>query len=1041
MARTTPLVDHAHLREAPDAVPIEVGTTAWYAWLEDATIFAYVDDQGSFTARKEHRGRDAWYWTAYRRRDGKLHRVYLGKSATLTLDRLTAAATALGPGVRVEAQPRTSPPPGISPTPAPPANPILATKLYVPRVRATLLPRPRLVERLRAGLGGRLMLVVAAAGFGKTTLLSESIADRPVAWVSLDAGDNDATRFWGYVLAALNMVAPGIGDTTLALLQAPQLPAQETILTTLLNALTGLRADVALVLDDYHVIEAPTIHDSFTFLVEHLSPHLHVVLVTRADPPLPLARLRARGDLTELRAADLRFTPEEAAAFLTDVMGLPLSTDDAAALEARTEGWIAGLQLAALAMRDRTELSSFIRAFTGSNRFVVDYLAEEVFERQPPELQAFLLQTAVLDRMCSGLCGAVLGLATDALSATGQPGQGVSVDAYSQRMLERLERANLFIILLDDERRWYRYHHLFGDVLRDRLSRGVAAQTVASLHARASAWLEQHDFVEEAVHHGLKAQEWGAVTRMIERVGLGAALSGKAQTVRGWIETMPDALVRVQPTLCIIHAVSSFMTDVVEQGESRLQDAERVVQAGMPEQQARMILGQVAVIRGNMARRAGNLAHCIALSHQALEQTAGSGSIGEATALVNLSRAYEMSGDVSAASEQQVHAAITAAQASRSVFTHLHGTTTLGRLQMLQGRLRAAAATYRETARIAGGAPGMHAPAANVGLGTIFLEWNDLDAAQEQLLPAMDLLSVTATIDADIVVDGYLAFARLQQAVGSTEAARRTLAELIDVAHRRKVWPGLIARGETMRAHLALLQGDLAFAQEWATRTGVRIGQELPYGHFTAYLTLARVWIMQARVAPPPLLLSDALHLLDRLSLAADVDGRKGDVLHVLVLRTMALQAGGNQAAALGVLEQALRLAEPEGYVRVFVDEAAPMAALLEQVAGHTSPIASYAATLLATFPGTPPAQSPTALPAVGPTANHQPARLLDEPLSVRELEILGLIASGHSNQAIADTLIVAVSTVKKHVNNIFGKLEVQSRTQAVVRARALNLL
>jgi LuxR family maltose regulon positive regulatory protein len=760
--------------------------------------------------------------------------------------------------------------------------------------------------------------------------------------------------------------------------------------------------------------------------------------------------LRARGYLTELRATDLRFTPDEVATFLTTMMGLPLAQDEVRALEVRTEGWIAGLQLAALALRDRADRAGFIAAFTGSNRFVVDYLATEVLDHLPAHLQRFVLQTSILDRLCAPLCDALLGLETNSLrleEADAQQGSSLkpqAIQAYSQLLLLELERVNMFVISLDDERRWYRYHHLFGEVLRERLIAGVSTELVAELHRRASAWFERYGFVHEAVHHALLAHDWDTATRLIEQVGLGFVLSGKLVTVLGWLQAMPDALVRTRPILCIAHAVALFFSNEVERGEARLRDAEQQAQAVPTERQAAMILGQVAVIRGNMARRAGDIARCITLSEQALDQLMGSASIGEATALVNMSRAYELSGDVSPSSEQQVQSAITTARVSGSVFTHLHALTTLGRLQMLQGRLRAAAATYEQTLQVLGEAPGMQWPAANVGMAELHLEWNDLDAAGRQLTPAIDLLRVSRTEDADIVMHGYLAFAQLQQAQGDEIGARATLAELIEVARQRTFWLGLVTHPHVARAQLSLRQGDLALAAEWATRISPQPDDGLAYTHLPAYLTLAHVWIAQGRDEPAGPFLVDALELLDQLQVIAKANGRMGDMIEILILRALALQLQGDLLATLSVLASALTLAEPQGYVRTFVDKGPPMAALLAQSVERrvqNDPIRAYTERLLSAFPGTAGrAQRTESQVPAGSVLSPQSSTLV-ESLSERELDVLRLIADGHSNQAIADRLVVAVSTVKKHINNIYGKLDVQSRTQALARARELNLL
>jgi len=1076
MARTTPRVDGSSLVDGGDGgEPITIGTVAWYAWLDQATSFAVATTNGSFTARKERSTRAGGYWKAYRKRAGKLQSAYLGKSADLTLERLQAMAASLGTAAVLDATLPAAPALGRSSDSLPPPQPVppllLMTKLYIPPARPNLVARPLLLERLQAGLLSKLTLISAPAGFGKTTLLiqalearnlgrgrsrdshvsSSSSAVASVAWVSLDNADRDPARFWSYVLTALDTLCPGIAADALPSLQFTPAPPIEGLLTQVLNALIALPADVVLVLDDYHVIDSIAIHAALAFVLEHLPPCLHLVITTRADPPLPLARLRARGELVELRAADLRFTPDEVAAFFTQIMGLSLAPDEVAALEARTEGWIAGMQLAALAMRDRADHAGFVAAFTGSNRFVVDYLLAEVLNHLPAHLQQFVLQTSILDRLCGPLCDAVLGIGDVGLEIENRFSASqssifssqtvISGAAYSQPLLQELERVNLFVIPLDNERRWYRYHHLFAEVLRERLHSGAAAKEVLTLHRCACAWFEQQALIPEAIQHALAGRDWETATRLIEQVGLSFALGGKLVTVLDWFLALPDTHVRAHPGLCIAHAAALFLANQMDLCDARLQDAERQAHAAPSERQAGMILGPVAVIRGNMARRTGDIARCIALSRQGLGQLIGSTTIAEASALVNISRAYELSGDVSPTSEQRVREAITTAQAVGSVFTHLHALTTLGRLQMLQGRLRAAAATFRETEQVIGGAPGMRSLAANIGLGTLHLVWNDLDAAERQLIPAMDLLRISLAEDADIIVHGYLAFADVLQTLGDHSGARSALAELSEVAQQRTVWPELGAQVEVARAWLALRQGDLAFAIEWADRSRLQTDDQVLYIHTRAYLTLARVRIAQGQNTPTEPFLADVLHLLDRLEVAAEADGRMGDMLEIRVLRALAFQAEDNAVAALRVLSQALLFAEAEGYVRIFIDEGAPMVELLRQIAAHRSSVGAYAATLLEAFPTQDKQPASSRDSAIALSSSHSVSLPLIEPLSNREREILHLVAEGHSNQTIADRLVVAVSTVKKHVNNIYGKLDVQSRTQALARARELNLL
>src|SRR5918997_1216736 len=550
MTRRIPQVADGVLRVLdPSGGPeIAVASPSWIAWLTDPATrsFSFQGTSGRYTARKEHRSRGGEYWIAYRKQGGKLHKAYLGKAEDVTLARLEDVAAAMADrGGEVVASPPSDAPSGDGGASrrvdaaatdghttaddqlwerrfhGTGADPLLTTKLAVPSTRVSLVSRPRLSERLQEGLGPQLILVSAPAGFGKSTLLGTwaselSDSGRPMAWYSLDSGDNDPAQFWRYFFTAIDLLRPGSGKTALALLDSPQAPPIEAILTTLLNELVGLSTDAVLVVDDYHLIESQTIHKALTFLIDHLPPRMHLVIATRMDPPLPLARLRARGEMTELRAADLRFTSEEAATFLNQVMGLELSAEDTAELEGRTEGWIAGLQMAALAMQDRADVSGFIAAFAGSNRYVLDYLAEEVLARQPEGLQTFLLETSILDRMSAPLCNTITGR-TD-----------------GQTALERLEHANLFVIPLDDERHWYRYHHLFVDVLRQRL-RQEPPDLAPELHKRASGWFEEEGFVGEAINHALAAQDWGRAVRLIESNGVTIVPGRQGQTMLGVI--------------------------------------------------------------------------------------------------------------------------------------------------------------------------------------------------------------------------------------------------------------------------------------------------------------------------------------------------------------------------------------------------------------------------------------------------------------------------------------------------------------------------
>ncbi len=857
---------------------------------------------------------------------------------------------------------------------SPPNAQILVTKLYLPRPRPDLVARPRLLARLDAALTVPLTLVSAPAGFGKTTLLAvwlaefvvsslRSVAARSmqqttdhgprtaqVAWLSLDDGDNDPSTFLRYLIAAFQTIAPMVGRTALALLQTSQPPAPEMLLRVLLNDLAALPQECLLTLDDYHLITTPAIHAALAFLVDHLPPQLHLVLASRADPPLPVARLRARGQLVELRAADLRFTPAEATTFLTDGMGLPLSAAQVAALEMRTEGWIAGLQLAALAMRDRSDLADFLSAFTGSNRFVGDYLVAEVFVRQPPHLQAFLLQTSILDRMCGALCDAVMGIETleqPALSlskgsnvGTFQPADVRS--AYSQLVLEQLERSNLFTIGLDDERRWYRYHHLFGEALRERLISGATEAAIATLHRRASAWYAGHGLVVEAVHHALAAQDWERAACLIEEQGLQLILSGQVHTVLGWLNAIPTDFLQLRPILIVHYAAGLMFTYQIDAAEGRLHDAERALQDDTPDELARLVRGRVALCRGIIRCLAGNLAPALAFLQQALAllpETTADVTIGimsararAAAAVYVAATTYQLTGDVTTASERRAADAIAPVRAAGYVTEILHSYTSLAFLQVLQGRLRAAAATYAEVERLVVGQDALQAligsPSYYFGMGDLLREWNQLDAAEGYLARGMELVQGTLATEADVIMRGYLALARVQQARGHSAAALATLEAFMQLARERQFVQLLIDQAAMLRARLQLLQGDLPAAMRWADGSDLSPDDEISFPREAAYLTLARLRIAAGRAEA-------VVPLLHRLLADAEAHARLHSAIEIRTLQALANDALGDRPRALMMLKEALALAEPEGYVRSFVDEGAPLVALLRELRAH----------------------------------------------------------------------------------------------------------
>jgi LuxR family maltose regulon positive regulatory protein len=966
-------------------------------------------------------------------------------------------------------------------TGAPSLN-LLATKLYIPQAQPTLVARPRLLERLRSGLTGKLTLITAPAGFGKTTLLTQGLgvggwelgsspanSQSPipgppqVAWLSLDPTDNDPTTFLRYLIAALQTIVPDIGATALALLRSPQLPPIDTLMTALLNDAIALPQAALLVLDDYHVITMAAIHQALGFLLDHLPPQLHLIIATREDPPLLLARLRARGQLTELRAADLRFTPDEATSFLADTMMLPLTAEAIAALETRTEGWIAGLQLAALAMRDRSDLEEFVAAFTGSNRFVVDYLMEEVFSRQPAYIQTFLLQTAILDRMCGPLCDVVLGVGEMATS-TSPPPSAPGPQAYSQLILEALERANLFLVPLDDERCWYRYHHLFAEVLRSRFlgmplalhpssqlmlaSRGGVKEAAAELHRRASVWYEAQGLMSEAVEHTLMAQDWERAAEMIEQAYISLMLHGQVQTLLDWLTRLGDAPVRTRPMLGIVHADLLIITSQFQAAGARLQRVEQSVQAGMPSERDQAVLGKVASARAGIAWLSGNLTDCVALASQALDLLPLSDPpITERVfAGVLAAHAFLVTGDVAPQTERQVAALEPLARASGNIVVVRHSLNLLARLQVLQGHLRQAAITYQKTSPPQLGQEQPHLLAWNqayyAGMGDLLREWNDLDAARRQLEQWTDLVAAFA-MPHEAILFGFVTKARLQYACREYSDAIATLEMFMQLARQRSFVASLVVRARAIQTQLCLAQGDVVSANQWLADCGLTADDELSFDREVEHITLARVLVAQGRSEPATDHLHDALRLLDRLLQAAERSRRLDSAIEIHILQALAYQTSGDRNGALVALSRALALAAPEGYVRVFVDEGAPMLALLREA--YARGIArDYIATLLAAFPEAQSDRERRAqnndTPALRSRSLERSSALV-EPLTARELEVLQLLAAGASNGAIAEALVISIGTAKKHVNNILAKLDVRSRTQAAIWAREHGLL
>jgi LuxR family maltose regulon positive regulatory protein len=932
--------------------------------------------------------------------------------------------------------------------------PLLQTKLYIPPIRPELVSRPRLIERLNAGLHRKLTLVSAPAGFGKTTLVTQWLksAQCPSAWLSLDESDNDAARFLVYFVAALRTIEPrqesvgSIGKGALSALQSPQPPPVEAVLTSLINDVTALPERIVLVLDDYHVIGAKAVDRALTFLLEHLPPQMHLVIATREDPNLPLARLRVRDQVTELRVTDLRFTPFEAAEFFNQVMGLNLSVEEVASLEARTEGWIAGLHLAALSMQGREDVSGFIRAFAGDNRYIVDYLVEEVLQRQPERVRSFLLQTSILERLCGPLCDAVrFGKAEPPNSSDGS---AVTGQEDGKGMLEALERGNLFVVPLDDKRHWYRYHHLFADVLKTHLMEEHPDQ-VPTLHRRASEWYEQNGLASDAFRHALAAEDFGRAADVAELAW--QAMDGSFQSAvwLGWVGKLPDELIRTRPVLSTQYAWALWMGGELEASEARLQDAERWLEPtgnmsarpegsadGMivvDEEQFRTLPASIALVRAYNAEAQGDVSATARYAELALKLTPEEDLLGRAQATVSLGFTYWVSGDLEAA-HQALADWIDSMQKVGSIVFAIASTYAFADIMVAQGRLQEAARAYKQSLQLASEQDkDVERVTAHLylGLAMLYHEMDDQEAAAQHLLKSREL-GEQSTLP-DWPYRWSVAQAQMKESEGDLEAA----VDLLDEAKRLYVRSSLpdIRPTEALKARVYVRQGRLPKAQAWAHERGLSVDDELSYLREFEHIILARVLIAEYESNRAEGSVLQAIGLLERLLNAAEEGRRMGSVIEILVLQALAHQAQGNIPLALVTLERALTLAEPEGYVRIFVDEGLPMAQLLSEAAAHGI-MPDYTGKLLAAS-------------RAGERRSKGKSRLLTspspqpltEPLSQRELEVLRMLNTELSGPEIARELVIALSTVRTHTKSIYSKLNVNSRWAAVKRAVELDLI
>ena len=883
-------------------------------------------------------------------------------------------------------------------------TPILATKLHIPAPRSKVVLRSRLIERLNEGLHSKLTLISAPAGFGKTTLVSEWVAgcERSAAWLSLDQGDNDPTRFLIYVVAALRTIEANIGKRVLGMLQSPQPPPAESILTALLNEIASLPRDIVLVLDDYHVIDSKPIDFALTYLIEHLPPQMRLVIATREDPDLALARLRAGDQLTELRVTDLRFDTTEAAEFLNQVMHLTLSTDDIAALETRTEGWIAGLQLAAISLQGQKDVTSFIKSFTGSHNFVMDYLVEEVLQQQSDSVQTFLLRTSILDRLCGPLCDAVL----------------LDRSASGQETLEYLEQANLFIVPLDNERLWYRYHHLFSDLLRQRLNQsttssasspGKERMSVNELHIRASEWYESSGLEIEAFHHATAAKDYERAERLIEGKGMPLHFRGAVSPVLNWLASLPTTVLDALPSLWTSYASVLLVTGQTTAAEPKLQAAEAALKDAEPNEKNRDLIGRIAAIRATAATSQNQIETIIAESRRALEYLHPNNLAFRTSTACKLGYAYHLLGN-RAAAKQAYTEVVSIGQASGNTIFTLLATIGLGGLQEAENNLYQAAQTFQRVLQELGDPPLPFASEAQLGLGRICYEWNDLDAAKQHAQQSGQLARQIEHNDRIVTCEIFLA--RLKLAQGDVAGATAILSEAAQCVRQNN------------------------FTHRMPEVAAAQVLTSLRQNKLEAAANLVQTYqlpVSNARVSLASGDSSAALAALEPFRREVEAKGWEDERLKVMVLQAVALYAHGEKNNAMQLLGETLALAEPGGFIRIFIDEGSPMAELLSEAAVE-GVMPAYVARLVGAFE----AEKQASASISHRTPTPQP---LIEPLSQRELEVLQLIADGLSNREIAARLFLAEVTVKGHNQRIFGKLQVQRRTEAVARARELGLL
>jgi LuxR family maltose regulon positive regulatory protein len=913
---------------------------------------------------------------------------------------------------------------------------LLKTKLYLPQVKPSWVSRPRLLSKLEAIPLHKLTLISAPAGFGKTSLLADWVSqtDHLVGWFSLDAGDNDPNRFLTYLSAVFDNLIEGIAANARSMLESRQPFMPHAILTVLLNDLEKIKEPAVVVLDDYQFLTKQPIHETCAYLVERATPNLHLVIISRVDPPLPLARLRSQGELLEIRTDDLRFTLKETETFYHKVMELNLSTEGIRSLSERTEGWVVGLQMAGISLRGSADHVQFFRTFSGSHRYILDYLMQEVLDQQTEHVRDFLLKTSVLEQMCGELCNYVVGESIE--------------PAF--RTLEYLERANLFLVPLDEERIWYRYHHLFADLLRARLQRTVKIQDIAVLHTRAAQWYEQNGFTYEAIQHAslTSNNEW--VERLIDQNHMEMFQRKDASSIRFWTGGLSKELIYKRPLLCIHEAMNRSWLGRLDEADVFLNEAEKRISEEETTPETQAMLGHIAYIRSRGIAMRGDVQRAIKLCLFARECTPVSnqallGGIG-----VMLGYGYFLDGDFPNANHT-LNETIQSGVIARAINTTMAAYCVLARLFAIQGQLYRSLELYQEAEKFANEVGGQLVGImgiVDVGIAGLLYEWNDLEAALTHMKRGMEFIPYWSKAD-DIAL-AYVTHARIQQAQGDMSAALETIEKGSQVILTSGVFSEARGAVATTRIRLQLSQVPNQAVSRWISflENDLRSGDPFRFENELAYMMLAKAYLVQKKP-------EEAIGLLSCLEENAHSGGRTGRLIEILILKALVMLQLDEPAQALSTLTRSLALAEPEGFTRIFVDEGEPMRKLLAQWLLHNadSPLRSYAIQLLSQFD---PDNTRILINAqkkgslsddlMESEGRSVKAMLNDpvvciEPLTERELQVLQLLAEGLSNKEIAEKLVVAIGTVKSHTSNIYRKMDVLGRTKALAKARAYHLI